>query len=165
MYPREKIEGAKKYCTAKKLYKTCPTGEYKYLVLVSDTVQQGQEKLRELEELMEEAGFFNDKFQLGCGDSFEISDDETVPDSKAAAEGKNGRKGGKNPKGAGLPMIVEGEQDLSGAVAKYKKAVLNKRTVLKEVKDRLVEENCSTHQPLVTQHINIVLFRFVCLLI
>ncbi|CAE7894769.1 unnamed protein product, partial [Symbiodinium necroappetens] len=89
---------------------------------------------------MEEAGFFNDKFQLGCGDSFEISDDETVPDSKAAAEGKNGKKGGRNPKGAGLPMIVEGEQDLSGSVAKYKKAMLNKRTVLKEVKDRLVEE-------------------------
>ena len=38
---REKIEGVKKYCSAKKLYKTCPyTGEYKYLVLVSDTVQK-----------------------------------------------------------------------------------------------------------------------------
>ena len=40
MYPREKIEGAKKFCSAKKLFKTCPyTGVYKYLVLVSDTVQ------------------------------------------------------------------------------------------------------------------------------
>ena len=58
---------------------------------------------------MEEAGFFNDKFQLGCGDSFEISDDETVPDSKAAA---NGKKGGNRTaaKASGLPMVVEGER-------------------------------------------------------
>ncbi|CAE7023435.1 unnamed protein product [Symbiodinium sp. CCMP2456] len=139
-WKRQKVEGAKKYCTAKKLYKTCPyTGEYKYLVLVSDTVTQGQEKLRELEELMEEAGFFNDKFQLGCGDSFEISDDETVPDSKAAA---NGKKGGNRTaaKASGLPMVVEGDNDLSGTLAKYKKAMLNKRTVLKEVKDREIND-------------------------
>ena len=125
--------------------------------------RQGQEKLRELEELMEEAGFFNDKFQLGCGDSFEISDDDTVPDSKAA-EGKNGRKGGK-PKGAGLPMVVEGEKDMAGVIGKYKKALLNKRTVLKEVKDKLTEEKCTTHGNLVTQYINIFLFVFVYVLI
>ena len=114
--------------------------------------RQGQEKLRELEELMEAAGFFNDKFQIGCGDSFEISDDDSVPDSKAA-EGKGGRKGpGRGGTKAGLPLIVEGDKELTASLGKYKKALLNKRTVLKEVKDRLVEEKCSTHQPLVTQH-------------
>jgi len=109
---------------------------------------------------MEEAGFFNDKFQLGCGDSFEISDDETVPDSKAAA---NGKKGGNRTaaKASGLPMIVEGDNDLSGTLAKYKKAMLNKRTVLKEVKDRLEDEKCTSCKPLVTLHINIVLFVLV----
>ncbi|CAE7827987.1 unnamed protein product [Symbiodinium sp. CCMP2592] len=159
-------KGAKKYCSAKRLFKTCPyTGEYKFLVLVSDTVQQGQEKLRELEELMEEAGFFNDQFQLGCGDSFEISDDESVPDSKAA-EGKNGRKGGgRGGVKTGLPLIVEGDKDLTANLGKYKKALLNKRTVLKEVKDRLVDEKCSTHQSLVTQHMNIVLLMVMNLLI
>ncbi|CAE7020900.1 unnamed protein product [Symbiodinium sp. CCMP2456] len=141
-WPENKVEGAKKYCLAKKLYKTCPyTGEYKYLVLVSDTITQGQEKLRELEELMEEAGFLNDQFQLGCGDTFEISDEESVPDSKAAAQGKKGSNR-TAAKAAALPLIVEGEQDLAGSVAKYKKALLNKRTVLKEVKDRLDAEKC-----------------------
>ena len=114
---------------------------------------------------MEEAGFFNDKFQIGCGDSFEISDDDSVPDSKAA-EGKGGRKGpGRGGKKAGLPLIVEGDKELTASLGKYKNALLNKRTVLKEVKDRLVEEKCSTHQPLVTQHINIVLFMAMNLLI
>ena len=47
-------------------------------------------------------------------------------------------------------MIVEGEKDLAGAVAKYKKALLNKRTVLKEVKDRLEAEQCTTCKPLET---------------
>ena len=129
--------------------------------MISQTMRQGQEKLRELEELMEEAGFFNDQFQLGCGDSFEISDDETVPDSKAAAPKKN--KGGNRTaaKAAGLPLIVEGEKDLPGTLGKYKKAMLNKRTVLKEVKDRLEEEQCTSCKPLDILHINIVLFVLV----
>ena len=82
---RHKVQGAVRYCTAKKLYKKWCLygGDMKYLVLVSDTVQylllhceelhggarsmhvcgcdctlcvQGNEKLCELEELMEEAG-------------------------------------------------------------------------------------------------------------
>ncbi|OLP73574.1 hypothetical protein AK812_SmicGene47142 [Symbiodinium microadriaticum] len=59
---------------------------------------------------MEDAGFFNDQFQLGCGDSFEISDDETLPDSKAAAQLKKPGAGNKTAaKAAALPLIVEGE--------------------------------------------------------
>lgn len=102
---------------------------------------------------MEEAGFFNDQFQLGCGDTFEISDEESVPDSKAAAQGKKGSNR-TAAKAAALPLIVEGEQDLAGSVAKYKKALLNKRTVLKEVKDRLDAEKCTTCKPLVTLHVS-----------
>ena len=82
---------------------------------------------------------------------FEISDDESVPDSKAAQNKKGGNR--TAAKAAALPMIVEGEKDLAGAVAKYKKALLNKRTVLKEVKDRLEAEQCTTCKPLVTLHI------------
>ena len=41
MQLRAKVEGAVRYCTAKRLYKKCLyTGEKKYLVLVSDTVEQ-----------------------------------------------------------------------------------------------------------------------------
>lgn len=64
-------------------------------------------------------------------------------------------------KASGLPMVVEGDNDLSGTLAKYKKAMLNKRTVLKEVKDRLEDEKCTSCKPLVTLHINIVLFVLV----
>lgn len=109
---------------------------------------------------MQEAGFFNDEFHLGCGDSFEISDDESVPDSMAATQGK---KGGNRTaaKSAGLPLVTEGDKDLSANLAKYKKAMLNKRTVLKEVKDRLEEEKCTSCKSLVTLHVYIVLFVLV----
>ena len=41
MQLRAKVEGAVRYCTAKRLYKKCLyTGEKKFLVLVSDTVEQ-----------------------------------------------------------------------------------------------------------------------------
>ena len=62
-------------------------------------------------------------------------------------------------------MVVEGEKDMAGVIGKYKKALLNKRTVLKEVKDKLTEEKCTTHGNLVTQYINIFLFVFVYVLI
>ena len=55
--PRKKIAGAIAYCEKRKLYKKCLyEGCRKYLVLMEDRVEVGDEKIRELEELAEAAG-------------------------------------------------------------------------------------------------------------
>lgn len=130
--------------------------------------RQGHEKLRELEELMEQAGltyscdpylafiydiclrqpispgFLDDTFDLGAGDAFEISDEENeIKDHKPPAGRKPKAKAA--PGAGGLPVALEGDtKDVPEALTKYKKAVLNKRTILKAVKDRLDAEKCTT---------------------
>ena len=146
--------------------------------------RQGQEKLRELEELMEQAGlkvlcgfvyssirslppphmhiclsinntklagFLDETFDLGAGDAFEISDDETgIQDHKPPAGKKPRAKAA--PGGGALPVTLEGDnKDVPEALSKYKKAVLNKRTILKAVKDRLDAEKSTTHVILALQ--------------
>ena len=192
---RQKIEGAVRYCTAKKLCKKCLyTAEQKYLVLLTDTIEkldfdlehgtawtthlaylytpccstrQGQEKLRELEEIMEEQGtckheqqhvylhqqlnatmihngnanqgLWDEKFQLGMVDVFDVSDDET--DKKTEEVEAKKKKGG----GAALPD-VEGDETVDVFLNRYKKALLNRRTLLKDVKQRLKDEACTSHE-------------------
>ncbi|CAE7257020.1 unnamed protein product, partial [Symbiodinium necroappetens] len=151
-----KIAGAVALCTAKKMYKKCMyTGDRKYLVLITETVEQGTERLQELEQLMQETGFaahdlqeylsqccFTEEFDLSLGDCLDLSDSEDEPNK----EGKNpDGKPSKKCKGSGLPPL-EGSESVEAFVAKYKKTLLNKRSLLKEAKERLEKEECASHR-------------------
>ena len=84
-------------------------------------------------------GYLNEKFDLGAGDAFEVSEDEG---SNEDAEVEKGKKKKQNGRG-GLPE-VEGDGDLKTIVQKYKKGLLNKRSVIKDVQTRLEQEECRT---------------------
>ncbi|CAE7949237.1 unnamed protein product [Symbiodinium sp. KB8] len=81
-WAEKKVLGAMSHCEKKKLYKKCPyDGTRKYLVQVSDRVEQGSERLRELESMMEDCGTFDENFDmsLGVGDLFD-DEEEPIPD-------------------------------------------------------------------------------------
>ena len=82
------------------------------------------------------AGHFQD-LDLSLGDAWEVSDDETETTNPADAKKKVSR-------GGTLPD-VEGDAPLAESIAKYKKALLNKRNILKDVSKRLTDEGCTTH--------------------
>ena len=82
----------------------------------------------------------NEDFDLGAGDAFEISDDEQGPREEDAA-----KQSKKKKQAQGLPMTIENEADLKLQISKYKKALLNKRGLLKDAKQRLEEEGCQAH--------------------
>ncbi|CAK9087882.1 unnamed protein product [Durusdinium trenchii] len=131
---RKKIAGAIAYCEKRKLYKKCLyEGCRKYLVLMEDRVEVGDEKIRELEELAEAAGFLSESYDMGIGDAVDVSDDES--------ESKDLKK---KPT-SGLPPI-EGDETYAQFTNKYKKAMLNRRQVYKDVSERLSSEGCTTHE-------------------
>ncbi|CAK9075224.1 unnamed protein product, partial [Durusdinium trenchii] len=105
-----KIQGAIQHCTKKKLTKQC---------LYEKVTKQGSEKMKELEELMNGSGFFNENFSFGLGDVMELSDDEGVDVP------------GPEPKPKPKPGVL---------VAKYKKALLNRRAVFKETSEKWHKE-------------------------
>lgn len=75
--------------------------------------------MKELEELMNGSGFFNENFSFGLGDVMELSDDEGVDVP------------GPEPKPKPKPGVL---------VAKYKKALLNRRAVFKETSEKWHKE-------------------------
>ena len=69
------------------------------------------------------------------------SEDETHKNGKDGS----GDKPNKKCKGSGLPPL-DGSETVEAFVAKYKKTLLNKRTLLKEAKERLEKEECPRSQ-------------------
>lgn len=95
--------------------------------------------------LLRLTGCFTEDFDLSLGDCLDLSDAEDEP--KEAKDVKDG-KPAKKCKGSGLPAL-EGSETVDAFVAKYKKTLLNKRSLLKEAKERLEKEQCATHRFLV----------------
>ncbi|CAK8993007.1 unnamed protein product [Durusdinium trenchii] len=93
--------------------------------------EQGSQKMKELEELMQGSGFFNEGFSLGLGDVMELSDEESPSSPSQEEEVPPGSK----PKSKGLPSI-EGSETCAEFVSKYKRAVLNRRQVFKDAAER-----------------------------
>ena len=73
-------------------------------------------------------------------DVFDVSDDESEKTTDTATDAKK-------KKSTGLPDI-EGEESVEIFVSRYKKALLNRRTLIKDVKDRLKDEGCASHESL-----------------
>ncbi|CAJ1357204.1 unnamed protein product [Effrenium voratum] len=127
-WSQSKIKGAIQHCTRKKLLKDCTYENVKkYLVLVSDKVEQGDERLRELEELMSATGLWSEKFSMDLGDMLEVSDDEGEGNAPAGSGGKKK----PNP----FPS-VDGDESLKEMLARYKKACLNRRAAFRELAER-----------------------------
>lgn len=91
--------------------------------------------MKELEELMQGSGFFNEGFSLGLGDVMELSDEESPSSPSQEEEVPPGSK----PKSKGLPSI-EGSETCAEFVSKYKRAVLNRRQVFKDAAERWAQE-------------------------
>ncbi|CAK9093933.1 unnamed protein product [Durusdinium trenchii] len=98
----------------------------KYLVQVRDDVEQGDEKLQELQAEMQELGLWSTDFTLGDLLGEEEEDDKGVPEAKPKQK---------------LPEYpeVEGEESLPEYLGQYKKACLSRKALLKNSKERLSE--------------------------
>ncbi|CAE7501520.1 ttn-1 [Symbiodinium sp. CCMP2456] len=136
-WPEKKVLGAISHCEKKKLYKKCPyEGTRKYLVQVSDRVEHGSERLRELEEMMEDCGTFNENFDmsLGIGDLLEEDDEQSAD------------PGSKKPKPTGSLPRLEGEESVTDYLSKFKKACLSIKKEHRDVLDKLVDDKVSGHE-------------------
>ena len=107
----------------------------KYLVMVRDDVEAGDEKLKELEQEMKDWGLFDTDFCLG--DVFE--DEEDTP----------GNSDSKPKKRIGDWPSVEGEESVVEYVGAYKKACLAKKALIKNTKDRLERDQSKGHEILI----------------
>ena len=106
----------------------------KYLVLTKDEVEQGDEKLKELESELQEMGLYDSDFSLG-----DILED---PEEEQKAIEPTKRR---------LPDFptIEGEESVVEYVGQYKKQCVSRKALLKNVKERLDKDKASGHETLI----------------
>ena len=106
----------------------------KYLVLTKDEVEQGDEKLKELEMELQEMGLYDSDFSLG-----DILDD---PEEEQKATEPIKRR---------LPDFptVEGDESVVEYVGQYKKQCVSRKALLKNVKERLEKDKASGYETLI----------------
>ena len=105
----------------------------KYLVLTRDEVEQGDEKLKELEAELQEMGLYDSEFSLG--DIMEEQEEETRTPEPVKKK---------------LPEFsaVEGDETVVEYVGQYKRQCLNKKALLKSTKERLDRDKAVGHENL-----------------
>lgn len=108
--------------------------------------RKGDEKLKELEEIMMDSGLFNEDFSVGgIGDVAELSEEEGRGRGDRGdgehGDGKNEEdpKDSKKKKGDPFPPI-EGQESCKEFVTKYKRSLLNRRQAFREALDKWDEE-------------------------
>ena len=98
--------------------------------------------MKELEELVESTGLFNEHFSCGVGDMMmEVSDEDEENSDRPE------QPLGKKPKPQPFPSI-EGSESCHEFVQKYKKACLNRKGVFKTLAEKWQAAGLSTTQPL-----------------
>ena len=109
-------------------------------MLVRDDVEGGEEKLLELQQELQDMGLFSSDFELGDLLDLDGSDDSET--------GKGG--GGDSAKRKKLPEYphVEGEESLQEFLGQYRRAVLSRKALLKQGKDRLDKDGATGHEHL-----------------
>ena len=105
----------------------------KYLVLVKDEVEQGDQRMKELECELQQIGLFESDFSLG-----DILED---PEEEKPQE----------PLKKKLPDFptVEGDESLVEYIGQYKKACLTRKALLKTTKERLEKDKAKDFEQLV----------------
>ena len=110
--------------------------------LFMGSLRQGNQKLRELEEILEGLGSFNENFSLG--DAFEVTDDAmdegggNGPPTPALPDDTAPKK-----KGVAFPDI-EGEESVQDFLAKYKRGLLGRRSSYKDILSKWTEASPAT---------------------
>lgn len=111
------------------------------------SARTGREKLRELEELMSGTGIFSEDFSCGLGDFLEVDDGQN-PENPKPLDDENGElpkpKPGKDP----FPA-VDGPLSASEFVARYKKAILSRQGVFRDMHSKWVAASPATGLKLV----------------
>ena len=108
----------------------------KYLVLVKDDVEAGDERLKEFEQELQDMGLFDTQFSLG--DLLDEEEAETSPDQQPPRPRKKTWR---------VPPI-EGEESLMEYIGQFKKACLTRKANLKTAKERLEKDKASGHETL-----------------
>ncbi|CAE7891380.1 unnamed protein product, partial [Symbiodinium microadriaticum] len=100
-WPEKKVQGAVAHCDKQKLYK-----------------KQGSERLRELESMMEDAGTFDESFDmsLGVGDLMLEDEDDKVQAGMLEQKNCPPGRGGKAPGGPGERSDLKRLQDENGCL-------------------------------------------------
>ena len=108
-------------------------------------IRQGHEKLKELEELMNGSGYWNESFNVGIGDfvDHDVEGLPSVPDGP--------RPIGNGPTGPELPgeekdpkakkeafPSIDGPGTCADLVAKYKRAILSRQTAWRDLNEKWV---------------------------
>ena len=103
-------------------------------MLTKDEVEQGDEKLKELEMELQEMGLYDSDFSLG-----DILED---PEEEQKATEPTKRR---------LPdfPVIEGEESVVEYVGQYKKACVSRKALLKNVKERLDKDKASGYETLI----------------
>jgi len=115
--------------------------------LVDKSARTGREKLRELEELMSGTGIFSEDFSCGLGDFLEVEDGKPNPDNPHPIpddEEQPKPKPGKDP----FPAI-DGPLSAAEFVGRYKKAVLSRQGVFRDMHSKWVAASPATGSKLV----------------
>ena len=108
----------------------------KYLVLVKDDVEAGDERMKEFEQELQDMGLFDTQFSLG--DLLEEDEAESNPDQQTETKKKKLEE---------FPA-VEGEESLMEYIGQFKKACLTRKANLKTAKERLDKDKASGHETL-----------------
>jgi hypothetical protein len=112
------------------------TNVTKYLVLVKDDVEAGDERLKEFEQELQDMGLFDTQFSLG--DLLDEEEAETNTDQPPETKKKKLEE---------FPPI-EGEESLMEYIGQFKKACLTRKANLKTAKERLERDKASGHEML-----------------
>ena len=111
------------------------TNVTKYMVLVRDEVEAGDEKIREMEQQLQDLGLYDTDFSLGdlVDDDDEVGSTNNTPPKKVKLQE--------------FP-VVEGEESVTEYVGQYKKACLNRKALYKTTRERLEKDKAVGYQPL-----------------
>lgn len=108
------------------------------------SLRQGNQKLRELEEILEGLGSFKENFTLG--DAFEVTDDAVEegggngPGTPLPEEGP-----GTGPKKKSVPFPdIEGDESVQDFLTKYKRGLLGRRSAYKDILQKWTDASPTT---------------------
>eukprot|EP00435_Cladocopium_sp_Y103_P049654 s3768_g15.t1 len=110
----------------------------KYLVLVKDDVEAGDERLKEFEQELQDMGLFDTQFSLG-----DLLDEDDSAETAGDPPPEKKRRLEEFPP-------IEGDESIAEYLGQFKKACLTRKANLKTAKERLDRDKATGHETLVS---------------